>query len=217
MRIPSVTFDLPAVGGKFEQWRNRDWHKYWMTSPEDRAALIYLLRSIEAETVAEIGIHAGYTARCLLDNVVSIRSYIGIDAKRGYVPTTKAQKTQVPIEPAKKVIGDHRLRLIVSTNGSLDIKASDLPNLDAIFIDGDHGYEVAKHDTNLARQTVRSGGLIIWHDYHEGSAEGVRDLLEEMFGQGAPIRHIAHTWLAFETVTPIDQTHELSDRLLAGA
>lgn len=39
------------------------------------------------------------------------------------------------------------------------------PQFDAAFIDGDHSYEVARHDLLLARRVVKPGGWIIAHDY----------------------------------------------------
>jgi len=47
-----------------------------------------------------------------------------------------------------------------------------------VFIDGSHAYEYVKSDTEAALRIVRSGGVIIWHDY--GIWEGVTKALEEL-------------------------------------
>lgn len=189
---------MPAVVGKFEQTRSQTWQRNWMTSPQDRAALIYLLRSIKAETVLEIGINYGWTARCLLENVETIKRYIGVDVFPNYRPTDLKQIANIPTLPGDAALKDDRLQLMIYPRGSLEINEAMLPTLDVAFIDGDHGYEVVAHDTKLAMEKVRNGGLLIWHDYHEGSREGVRKYLEDIFPFRPTIRHIRTTWLAYE-------------------
>lgn len=199
MIVPSIAIEFPVVGGELERKRRRNWRANWLTSPEDRAALVFLLRSVAAETVVEIGVSYGYTARCMLDNVASIKSYIGIDVAPTYQPTAERYKAYIPTKPGEMAIGDPRLMLIVRDKGSLDITPDQLPICDAIFIDGDHGYDVAKHDTALAYSRIRLGGLVIWHDYHEKSVEGVRTYLDEFSRIRPSIRHISKTWIAFDT------------------
>jgi hypothetical protein len=47
-----------------------------------------------------------------------------------------------------------------------------------VFVDGSHVYEYVKSDTYAAMDMVKSGGVIIWHDY--GLWEGVTQALEEI-------------------------------------
>jgi predicted O-methyltransferase YrrM len=47
-----------------------------------------------------------------------------------------------------------------------------------VFVDGSHAYEYVKSDTDAAMRMVRSGGVVIWHDY--GIWEGVTNALEEL-------------------------------------
>ncbi len=47
-----------------------------------------------------------------------------------------------------------------------------------VFIDGSHAYEHVKSDTYAAMDMIRSGGVIVWHDY--GIWEEVTKALEEI-------------------------------------
>ena len=48
--------------------------------------LLALVGSVKPRAVLEFGVHEGMTAQALLQNVKTIRSYQGIDAKPGYRP-----------------------------------------------------------------------------------------------------------------------------------
>jgi predicted O-methyltransferase YrrM len=53
---------------------------------------------------------------------------------------------------------------------------------DLVFVDGDHGYDVVKNDTEKAFELLRPGGAILWHDYapkSEGLVEFFRDFTKE--------------------------------------
>ena len=49
--------------------------------------------------------------------------------------------------------------------------------LDLLFIDGDHSYEGAKADWDSYRSFLKSGSIVVFHDY--GWAEGVQRVIEE--------------------------------------
>lgn len=166
----------------------------------DRQAVIALLRSVNVKTFVEIGVNYGFTASVILDNIPEIERYIGIDVHADYVPAMKQQADQVPNEPGKLVLSNRRFELILQPRGSFDVKPEDIGQCDAMLIDGDHGRAGVVNDTALARACVRSGGVIIWHDYHKGATEDVRDVLDEFAVSGAPIKHVEGTWVAFERV-----------------
>jgi predicted O-methyltransferase YrrM len=94
-------------------------------------------------------------------------------------------------------MADSRFDRWLLPNGSLDLVADDFPNVDVVFIDGDHSAEAVRHDSDLARQIVAPGGVIIWHDAHNDGVE-VRQVLELDRHRGCDIRHVEGTWLAFE-------------------
>lgn len=61
---------------------------------------------------------------------------------------------------------------------------------DVIFIDGDHRYEYVKFDIEQARRLIRSGGVIVGHDYTERSP-GVYRAVHDIFGE---IKHVGLVW-----------------------
>ena len=54
--------------------------------------------------------------------------------------------------------------------------------LDFVFIDGEHGYEAAKADVEAWWPKVRSGGLLVGHDYDRHRFPGVCRAVDE-FGE----------------------------------
>ena len=49
--------------------------------------------------------------------------------------------------------------------------------IDLLFIDGDHSYEGAKADWDAYKSFLKSGAVVVFHDY--GWAEGVQRVIEE--------------------------------------
>src|SRR5690606_34295919 len=97
------------------------------------------------------------------------------------------QRREVPARAGELVEGDDRVDLRVSPSGSLDLSPWDLPEAEAIFIDGDHSRFCVEHDTMIARARIRPGGIIIWHDYHDLGTVDVQSVLDEEFGRGRNI------------------------------
>lgn len=165
-------------------------------------ALVALVRSVHPRCMVEIGTNTGRTARALLDNVPSLQRYIGIDVLPGYEFGCAVQSKEVPLDPGHYANGDPRFELLLPPRGSFDLAPADLGSCDVVFIDGDHSRRAVVHDTQLARQVLRPGGLIIWHDYHDLGTVDVREVLHEELQQGSSIAHIEGTWIAFQLQTP---------------
>ena len=167
----------------------------------ERNVLIGLMRLISAETVIEIGVQRGQCARLLLDHVSSIKEYWGVDVDAGYRTVLPVQQTEIPAKPGELVLEDKRFNLLTKPNGSLSLRPGELPACDAILIDGDHRAGAVRHDTQLADASVRSGGLILWHDYAPPLfSNDVNAVIDAMLADGRDIRHIPDTWLAMEIV-----------------
>ena len=65
--------------------------------------------------------------------------------------------------------------------------------MDYIFIDGDHSYELVKNDTEKALVMLKPGGMMVWHDYAAKSPGVVRYMKE--FSEQRPVFRIKHTCL----------------------
>jgi hypothetical protein len=149
-------------------------------------------------TMIEIGVNSGRTARMVLDHI-EFQRYIGIDVLPGYSSKLlPVQRREVPGAPGRHCVNDRRFELLVSANGSGDIKVGELPPADVIFIDGDHSARGVTHDTELALAAIKPGGTIIWHDYHDMPVVQVKPVIDKLVSQGRTIFRVEGTWIAFE-------------------
>ena len=171
-----------------------------MMTVRDRMAIVALLKDIKARRVIEFGVHEGFTAKVVLDNVPSVESYIGIDVPISHTPNLERQCHEIPSEPGKYVKSDARFRVIVKEGGSFAVAPSDIGSADAALIDGDHSAIAVTNDTAVARSCVRLGGILIWHDYWHGDETEVKPTLEKWEKNGHRIFHVPGTWIAFERV-----------------
>jgi predicted O-methyltransferase YrrM len=159
--------------------------------------LVALARSVEARAILEIGCNRGRTARLLLHNVSTLEVYHGIDVPQTYQPQLAHQLREIPARPGEFAFADPRFELFMRDRGSFDLTASDLSRYDMVYVDGDHGDRAVRHDSQLANEVTRPGGLIVWHDYHNGSTVDVKVIIDELAMSGWPIRLIEKTWFAY--------------------
>src|SRR5207253_9135364 len=57
-----------------------------------------------------------------------------------------------------------------------------LGSFDLAFIDGDHGYETVKRDTEIALDLIGEDGVIAWHDYNDAGNPGVAQYVDGLLG-----------------------------------
>lgn len=169
-------------------------------NPGELEILVALVASVKPRGVLEFGVNEGRTAKVILQHVPGIKLYQGIDVLPGYVTAKEVQRKEIPSDPGWMAEHEFAFQLLALPRGSFDLTAEDLEPCDAVFIDGDHGRAGVLNDTAIARELVRPGGIIIWHDYHDLGTVDVREVLNEMHAAGAPIYHAEKTWLAFERV-----------------
>jgi predicted O-methyltransferase YrrM len=149
-------------------------------------------------TMLEIGCHEGKTAAIILKEFPLLLRYIGVDVLAEYATALPIQRGERPASPGRAALHDKRFELLLLRNGSFDLDARTLGDIDIVFIDGDHGINAVRHDTDLARSVVRNG-IIIWHDYGNPMAQ-VTDVISADIRSGRVIKTIKNTWLAFEEI-----------------
>jgi predicted O-methyltransferase YrrM len=159
--------------------------------------IVALVRSVAPRIMVEIGLAEGRTAKAILRELPDLERYIGIDTDPGYRTKLRSQWTERSRDPGHLALADSRFDRWLLPCGSFDLVADDFPEIDAMFIDGDHSSEAVRHDSDLARAVVKPGGIILWHDYHNDGVEVTR-VLELDYDLGCDIRHVEETWLAFE-------------------
>lgn len=167
-------------------------------NPIELEVLCALIESVHPKSVVEFGINTGRTAKAILREVPGIETYLGVDVLPGYVTEKSVQRKEVPPIAGKEVLGDKRVKLVVTRDGSHGMKS--IPECDAVFIDGDHSRKGVENDTALACAAIRPGGIIIWHDYHDLGTVDVRDVLHDFKASGRDIRYVEGTWIAFERI-----------------
>ncbi len=161
--------------------------------------LVTLIQSVEPESVLEIGVHYGQTAKVILDNVPSIKSYVGIDLTDNS-QLSEEQKSAMPTEPGRDVLGRKGVYIHTEQFGSFDLSAKNVGRYDVVLIDGDHSLFGVMHDTGLAVRIAKK--LIVWHDYSEHvDVKPFLDFIRPWFVNFS-IKHIAGTWLAYHRVLP---------------
>lgn len=196
MNLPLVTIkDLGITSVKLPAGN------FW--NAMERDVLVALVKLVSPKRFVEFGCNEGATARMLMRHVSTIETYIGIDAAFGYVTPHQRQRDEVPKNPGVLAANIPGFELILRKRGSYDVHAEELGTIDAALIDGDHSKEGVLNDTAIAQACVRSGGLIIWHDYYIFDAVpvlGVKPALDEMHAAGYPLFHVQGTWIAFMRV-----------------
>jgi hypothetical protein len=185
--------DMRDAGCWFADYEPTVFSDNWFTQAEDLSAIEGLIKKHGVQSVLEIGINRGETAKKLLDACPGIKRYTGIDitgdATQNMPPHQREQRKRAGSMVADVARSDRRLDVFVSPNGSKDFKTT--YTYDLVFIDGNHAYDWVKHDTELARRL--NARVIAWHDY--GTEPGVTRAVGEV---GRNVTVVQNTRLAYE-------------------
>lgn len=165
----------------------------------DIEPILAFVQTFNFKTIIEFGIQRGATAKCILDNCPSVEKYIGIDLTLNSQTTLPIQQGEVPQIAGELVKDYHQVELIITPNGTRDLSPGHLPAADLILIDGDHSTEGVYLDTILARQTIRKGGIICWHDYGNSLVPDVTGIIDDLnTKEGNHIFLIENGFLCFQ-------------------
>ena len=76
---------------------------------------------------------------------------------------------------------------------------------DLVFVDGSHAFSYVMNDSRKALRMVRSGGVVLWHDYRDGLAEETRGVFEALneLSRELPLVHIRGTSLVAHRLTTL--------------
>ena len=130
---------------------------------------------------AEVGTAEGFTTEYLLSTIADLKLY-GVDPYPIYTDwdgnVSKANENRAELIRRTEKYSD-RFTLIEKTSddGALDFKDGEL---DFVFIDGLHTYEQVLKDCESYWPKVRSGGIMIGHDY--ARIQGVNKAVNEFAG-----------------------------------
>ena len=121
----------------------------WNKKSNRKHFLRHLIEENNFITMAEVGVRDGRTTFYLLDNCPNLTIY-GID-----LSISKFYNSDI-----KEKYKDR----LVPIQGNSSLVANQIPNVDLVFIDADHGYVGCSADIREYIPKVKSGGILSGHD-----------------------------------------------------
>lgn len=145
----------------------------------------------------EIGSYAGESAELFVASGAFSTLYCIDPWEMGYDPNDTTAGDGLPIAESEF---DKRFR-----NNPVVVKvkrySSDAAQMfadgaiDFIYIDGDHRYEHVKEDLELYVPKIKPGGIIAGHDYGGPSTPGVKQAVDEYFGEKPVSLYTDRSWV----------------------
>ncbi len=178
----------------------------------DRVALAALVHRHRPTRVFEIGTFRGVTAITMAANAASDAVVYTLDLPPALSAADVAGRYRKPTSgfhrmteagaarDVGRVLSAHsggcRIEQLFGDSGTMDFGPFH-DSMDMFFVDGCHDYEMALRDTHTAWRCLRSGGLLVWHDYPwEDVQTAIRDA-----DLRVPVTFIRGTNLAFAIKT----------------
>jgi predicted O-methyltransferase YrrM len=117
--------------------------------------------------VGEIGVRFGYSLKAMLSAAPSVREVVGWD-NESYHP----RSLDVALRHLRQDFPGVHFRLLkVDTQELSTLQDSRREGFDLLHVDGDHTFEGAKHDLDIAWAALKQGGFLLCDDL---SCEPVR-------------------------------------------
>jgi predicted O-methyltransferase YrrM len=157
-------------------------------NPGDRRAIYYLIRGLRPSSVLEVGTHIGASTLHIAEaleragvpksdrpNLVSVDV---ADVNDPVVrPWVEYGMKFSPVEILSRMGLKDRVEFVTGT--SIEYLARCEREFDFIFLDGDHAARTVYREVPAALESLRSGGLILLHDYFPD--------LKPLWSDGSPI------------------------------
>jgi len=125
---------------------------------------------------AEIGTFRGWNAFNILHYLPIEKLYI-IDPYEDCESYKMQTKPEDNLRACKKHLRKYRDKVIFVKKLSEDA-VEDIPQLDFLYIDGNHSYDYVKKDIELYYPKIKKGGYIGGHDFHISAVGVVKAVLE---------------------------------------
>lgn len=182
----------------------------------DQVVLLLLERLVVPKVILEVGTYLGYTTNLFLKNseanVISIdlpKDNVDLEStfefskvmKDGdynddFLRVNQANQGEIYL---KNISAEENARLKLVKSDSTAISFFDMfGDIQFIFIDGGHAYDIVKSDSINARNAMKSG-VIVWHDYNSNIHSDVTQYLGEE-SKTRKIFHVKGSLCAFEII-----------------
>jgi predicted O-methyltransferase YrrM len=93
---------------------------------------------------------------------------------------------------------DQRIKILKSNSLTFD-ESLYKDQIDFVFVDGGHFFDIIKNDTEKSFNMLKKGGIIVWHDYDSKIHSDVTEYLDEL-SLTKKIFHIENKILEFHIV-----------------
>lgn len=150
----------------FQSILQADHRNYNALNMDDILVLSAIIDKFKPDIIIETGTGNGFStafmahaAKDAIIYTIDMPGKFGIDSR-----VMVNQQTCGNIFKDNPVFGN-RIRQIEADTS--EIKAANLPCADMWFIDADHSYDSVKHETLLAIENMRDGGVIVYHDAND--------------------------------------------------
>ena len=139
----------------------------WASPLVDTVVVAKAAQGFQSKRVLELGSYRGVTARLIAESTEESTEIWTVD----HEPTHGEAYRGTPLEARiHRVVGKTTFELL-EPYGKFDL----------IFVDAEHDYKSAYHDTICALKLLSPGGVILWHDYQNKTYlhgfEGVSEAL----------------------------------------
>lgn len=147
---------IPRAGGTADD----------MTLPyAETAALAYVCRAVAPRRILEIGTYVGATALVMAENSPATAEIVTVDVKpvEFYLRQT-GQRTNASADSYVASPLGSKVTQIVADSTAFDFSPF-AGSFDLVFLDGNHSYDFARRDSDLALRMIHDRGVILWDDY----------------------------------------------------
>jgi hypothetical protein len=149
--------------------------KYWPRSGggslSEVVALAQVAKFLDCRRLFEIGTFRGYTTYHLALNTTEDAHVYTLDLPWADVADAQLELTDLHLInkpcPGEWFHGtpvESKITQLLGDSAAFDYSAYEA-KMDLVFVDGAHSYEYAMADSGTAKRLVKSGGVVVWHDY----------------------------------------------------
>lgn len=179
----------------------------------DQVVLLLLNELVKPNKIIEVGTYLGYTTNLFLKNT-SAQVYTIDLPKKSNINTYNSSKIYIDGEENDNYLRERylnnnenylsdldeaeskRLTLIEKDSTTFSF-VNEIGEVEFVFIDGGHSYDIVKSDTENARKSIRSG-VIIWHDFNSTIHSDVTKYLKNQ--KERKIFYVIGSLCAFEVI-----------------
>lgn len=167
---------------------------YFKRDAMNAPACVAILPFVKPEYVGvEIGAFMGWSSALFIEHCAHM---LLIDPCREY-PENVDKGWFTVAEDLFRTLEPYRGRFTFMPDMSA-AAAPGVPDVDFVFIDGNHAYQFVRQDIELYWPKVRPGGFLSGHDYNQAD---VKRAVNEFFGVlGLPVEHHQDCWLVHKPI-----------------